>query len=201
MIGLISRTISPSSVHSRRSTPCVAGWCGPRLMVRSSVSGASGIPASVPTTGASMPGVKAEDSTSRSGASSPLWPFPRSVIPARQLPLVEGEEDGLAAHREVASLREALVVLGHQDAAEVRVALEDDPEHVVDLTLLEARRREEVDDRGHSRMVHRHPGLDVQAVGPLHREQLIVHAESRLVGEVVAAVEAGKEPPGLLVSA
>ena len=36
MIGLMSRTTSPSSVVSRRSTPCVAGWCGPMLIVKSS---------------------------------------------------------------------------------------------------------------------------------------------------------------------
>ena len=29
MIGLTSRTTSPSSVTSSRSTPWVAGWCGP----------------------------------------------------------------------------------------------------------------------------------------------------------------------------
>src|ERR1044072_7967221 len=40
MIGLRSRTISASSVTSRRSTPCVAGWCGPMLRVSSSRSGA-----------------------------------------------------------------------------------------------------------------------------------------------------------------
>ena len=36
MIGLMSRTTSPSSVAIRRSTPCVAGWCGPMLSVSSS---------------------------------------------------------------------------------------------------------------------------------------------------------------------
>src|SRR5665213_2539454 len=37
MIGLRSRTTSPSSVTSSRSTPCVAGWWGPMLRVRGSV--------------------------------------------------------------------------------------------------------------------------------------------------------------------
>ena len=36
MIGLMSRTTSPSSVVSSRSTPWVAGWCGPMLSVNSS---------------------------------------------------------------------------------------------------------------------------------------------------------------------
>src|SRR6476646_4741228 len=126
MIGFISRMYSPSIVQSRRSTPWVAGWCGPRLMVKSSFSGSS----SVPKTGAPVSSVSS-----------------KSLIPARHLVLVEGEQDGLAAHREVAALREALVVLGHQDAPHVRMALELHAEHVPDLALLEVGRWEEVDDR------------------------------------------------------
>src|SRR3954452_7813833 len=113
MMGFISRMYLPSSVHIRRSTPCVAGWCGPRLIVKSSFSGSSAVP-------------KTASSTSPLGLiRSP------SLIPARQLVLVEGEEDRLAAHREVAALRMADVVLGHQDPARVRVIVEDHAEHVV----------------------------------------------------------------------
>src|SRR4051794_25170328 len=108
MIGLTSRTSSPSSVVSSRSTPCVAGWCGPRLIVKSSSSAvrSASVWASVPTTGS----IVTERSRSRYGVLS------GSVIPARQLALVEGEQDRLAAHREVPALGEALVVLRHQDA-------------------------------------------------------------------------------------
>src|SRR5918994_4296329 len=127
MIGLTSRTTSPSSVVISRSTPCVAGWCGPKLMVSSSSWRSPSTTASVPETG--------------------------SVIPARVLALVEGVEHGLAAHREVAPLREALVVLRHQDAARVGVAFEDHAEHVVDLALLVVGGGEEVDDRGQARVV------------------------------------------------
>ena len=42
IIGFMSLTISPSSLHSSRSTPWVAGWCGPRLSVSSSCSPSSG---------------------------------------------------------------------------------------------------------------------------------------------------------------
>ena len=45
MIGLRSRTTSPSSWTTSRSTPCVAGWCGPMLIVISSVSGSMSISA------------------------------------------------------------------------------------------------------------------------------------------------------------
>src|SRR5436190_24306485 len=99
MIGFISRMYSPSIVHSRRSTPCVAGWCGPRLIVKSSLSGSSSVP-------------KTASSTCPLGLIRSA-----SLIPARHLVLVEGEQDRLAPDREVAPLRIALVVLGHQDAA------------------------------------------------------------------------------------
>src|SRR5215218_11222198 len=121
MIGLTSRTSSPSSVQNRRSTPWVAGCCGPMLTVKSSVSGSS-----------SSTGVSAVPVI---GSSSSEWTIGGSVIPAGQLVLVEGEQDGLAAHREVAPLREALVVLGHEDPPQVRMPLEHDAEHVEDLSL------------------------------------------------------------------
>src|SRR4051794_10070314 len=56
-----------------------------------------------------------------------------------------GEGDGLAADREVASLRPADVVVGHQDPGQVRVAAEGDAEEVVGLALLGLGGGEEVD--------------------------------------------------------
>ena len=55
MIGLTSRTTSPSSVVSSRSTPWVAGWCGPMLIVKSSslLLRSASVTASVPATGGS----------------------------------------------------------------------------------------------------------------------------------------------------
>src|SRR5919199_955320 len=163
MIGVSERTVSPSSVRSRRSTPCVAGWCGPMLIVKSSVSGSS----SVPKTGA--PGVSVRSSvtersrsrygTSSAGSRSTPVAGASLLIPARHLVLVVGEEHLLAAHGEVASLREALVVLRHEDPAGIRVAVEEHAEHVVDLALLEVRPGEEVDDRRHGRRVDAHARL------------------------------------------
>src|SRR5918999_2140145 len=191
MIGLTSRTTSPSSVVRRRSTPCVAGWCGPKLMVRNSSWRSPGTTASVPETGSSpIRSMVTERSRSRYGTLTGS----KSVIPARVLALVEGVEHGLAAHREVAPLRVALVVLGHQDAAQVGVALEDHAEHVVDLALLVVGGGEQVHDRGQPRVLGAEAGLHVEAVGALHREQLVVHAEARLLGEVVAAVDAHQRP-------
>src|SRR3954468_21772386 len=161
MIGFISRMYSPSIVHIRRSTPCVAGWGGQGLIVKSSLSGSSSVPKT----------------------ASSIWPLgwirSWSLIPARHLVLVEGEQDRLAAHREVPPLRIALVVLRHQDPAHVGVAFEDHAEHVVGLALLEVSRRVQVDDRRH-RLAVADPQLHVQAVESLHREQLVVDPESRL---------------------
>src|SRR5919106_51894 len=164
------------------------------LIVKSSSWTSPSVAASVPETGSSPSrSIVTERSRSRYGTRV------GSVIPARVVVLVEREEDGLAAHREVAPLGEALVVLGHQDAAEVRVSLEDHPEHVVDLALLEVRRWIEVDHAAEARLVDAETRLHVQAVGSLHREQLVVHAEARLLGQVVTAMEAHEERPGLVV--
>src|SRR4249920_270675 len=59
-------------------------------------------------------------------------------------PLVVGEGHRLAADGEVATLRPANVVLGKQDPRQVWMALEDDPEEVEGLPLLELRRREKL---------------------------------------------------------
>src|SRR3954451_10962234 len=155
MSGVSSRTYSPSSVTSRRSTPCVAGWCGPMLSVKSSVSGCSSVPDSG-ASGWSSRSIVIERSRSRYGT---LVGSGVLVIPARLLVLVEGEDHRLAALREVAPLGVALVVLRHEDPAHVGMALEHDAEHVEDLALGEVRARPEVGDRGHARLVDTHPRL------------------------------------------
>src|ERR1700745_1926960 len=98
MIGLTSRTTSPSGVVSSRRTPGGAGGGGAMLIVKSASCGSSPIGSIV-----------TERSRSRYGTLS------GSVIPARQLVLVERVEDRLPAHRAVATLREAHVVLGQED--------------------------------------------------------------------------------------
>src|SRR3954470_3689199 len=187
MTGFISRTYSPSSVHIRRRTPCVAGWCGPRLIVNSSFSGSSCVPKSgastSPVAWMSSPGCE----TFSSGRSTETRSS--SLIPARHLVLVEGEQDRLAPHREVAPLRPALVVLGHQDPPHVWMPFEDDAKHVEDFPLLEVRGWIEVDDRRHGLPVA-HAQLHAQAVDALHREQLVVDPEARLFRPVVVAVHA-----------
>ena len=103
------------------------------------------------------------------------------------------EQDGLPTDREVAALRVALVVLRHEDAAEVVVAVEDDAEHVEDLALLVVGRRPLGRHARDVRRVERHARAHGDAIDLVHVEQLVVHAEARLLREVVDAVDGGEE--------
>src|SRR2546423_15072207 len=103
-------------------------------------------------------------SRSRYGTASgflPSW----SLIPTRTVVLVEGEDHGLAADREVAPLGEALVVLGHEDAAVGGGVAGPHPEHVVDLALLEVRAGPEGADGPGLRVVHPPARLHPQPLG------------------------------------
>ena len=82
----------------------------------------------------------------------------RSFEPPRDFALVAGEDHRLAAHREVAALRPADVVLGHQDPPQVGMAAEDDPEEVVDLALVELGGGEERDAAVDLRQLRRRRG-------------------------------------------
>src|ERR687896_529608 len=115
----------------------------------------------------------ASGSPSGSAAVPAIGSSGGSVIPARELVLVEREQDGLAAHREVAPLRVALVVLGHKDAAQVGMALEDHPEHVEHLALLVVGGGEEVDRRRQRRVLDADARLDAEAGHAPPREELV----------------------------
>ena len=113
-----------------------------------------------------------------------------------------GEDDGLAADREVAALRPADVVLGHQDPAQVRVAAEHDPEEVEGLALLEVGGREELDAGVDLRQRVARPGsasiaLTRRRSTAVAVQQLVVDAEARLGRQVVGDVQAGEEAVAL----
>ena len=111
----------------------------------------------------------------------------------RDLAFVVGEDHRLAADREVAALRVALVVLGHEDAAQVGMPVEHDAEHVVDLALLVVGAGPDVDDGVDVGAFGVHAHLDGDPVDLLHVEQLVEHPQPRLVGVVVDAVKARQE--------
>jgi hypothetical protein len=98
------------------------------------------------------------------------------------------EEHRLAAHREVAPLGEAFIVLGHEDPAQVGVAIEDDAEHVVELPLLVVGGRPVGGDRLDVRRLGVHAQLHRHAVHGAHVEQLVLHSEARLLGVVIHSV-------------
>src|SRR5688500_17092069 len=104
-------TVSPSRVSRRRSVVCVAGCCGPKLSVQRY---------SWPPSGAAA-------STISRGIAHRLAFGPRDDGEVVPLPA--------AAERVVLAHGERRELLGHEDAAQVRVAGEDDPVHVEDLAL------------------------------------------------------------------
>src|SRR5438552_4109518 len=144
MSGTALTTVSPSRVRMRRRVVWVAGCWGPKLRVqRYSLS---------------VPWLRAAASRLCSMASAIFKGMASSVVssrPANRLrqrpggasaaPLVEirsalRPRDGrevvplaAAAQRVVLAQREGGVLVRHQDAPQVGVALEDDPVHVVHL--------------------------------------------------------------------
>src|SRR5712691_6525275 len=116
MSGTALTTVSPSRVRMRRSVVCVAGCCGPKLSVqRYSLSVPSRAPASIISTGMTI--LVTDESALRPRDHRQVVAF---AAAAQRVVLPQGEGGEL---------------LRHQDAAQVRVAVELDAEHVVDLAL------------------------------------------------------------------
>src|SRR2546426_5638684 len=116
MSGMASFITSPSARTTKRSTPCVEGCCGPMLRVMSSVA---------------RPPSRVSRCTS---TSNPARPISASRL---QQALPRGRDAViLLGLDEVLAQRMPRPVLRHEDAAEVRVALEDDAEQVEHLALL-----------------------------------------------------------------
>src|SRR6187399_1147171 len=88
-----------------------------------------------PSEGSSTSGATPRSVTNGSSRrlSSGVIRCPASLVPPRRLDLVVREQHRLAADGEIAALRPADVVLGHQDPPQIRVVAEDDAEEVVDL--------------------------------------------------------------------
>src|SRR5919197_3380346 len=116
MSGMASFMTSPSARTTKRSTPCVEGCCGPIERVMSSVA---------------RPPSRVSRCTSTSNPASPIASLGlQQALPRRRDAMV------LLGLDEVLAQRMPRPVLRHEDAAEVRVALEDDTEEVEDLALL-----------------------------------------------------------------
>src|SRR5581483_1548920 len=149
-MGLVRRTVSPCSSSMRRSTPCVDGCCGPMLMIIVSSS-----PGSVELNSAASVSERRSTAPISRSSSSALLPlrgasswrpsYVSAASPPRtssRSPVVVSagildplELHGDAADRVVLAQRVAEPVLRHEDAGEIGMAVEADPEHVVRLAL------------------------------------------------------------------
>src|SRR6185312_10203761 len=119
---------SPSISSTRRSTPCAAGCCGPKFMVKLRIS-ATGFP----HRRIGQRGIVAIVVTDDLGHQDPRFDADRLV---HHTPLLR-----IVAHLHIAGEREVLAermadeaVIGEQ-AAQVRVTLEQNAEHVEGLAL------------------------------------------------------------------
>src|SRR5947207_9993067 len=175
MIGLQRRTVSPSSSSMRRSTPWVLGCGGPMLMiiVSSSETSTSTSVCDTPRRTAPCSRARALSPVSLRGliscapsSVSAVRSVMRSPRPRGFLELHGDPADGIVLAQGV-----ALPVVGHQDAREVGVALEDDPEHVVDLALHRLAPGEQLKQRRQRRLEFWHlaPDADTLAVLPVER--------------------------------
>src|SRR5690242_11480424 len=159
----------------RRSTPCVDGWCGPKLTVSISPPKAPVAVSRVMVTPWAMVSVIA----SRLG-----WRrLPRLVL-FREL-------HHLAADRIVPPQRVADPVVGHQDAGQVGVADELDAEHVERLALVPVGGRKKVADGIDARRIAVDEGPHTDLLPGVEVAQLVDDLEARrplrprAVGEVV----------------
>src|SRR3954470_22216393 len=129
--------VSPSSVTTNRTVPCIAGWEGPRLTVIgaegrscSNASGSSGSRCSV--IGARIHVLAADVRLAhRNARSARTGPGAANQVGEVEL----GHQRLPLAHRIVLAQREALELGVHQEALQIRVPFEIEPEHVVEIAL------------------------------------------------------------------
>src|SRR4051812_10900338 len=137
---MASTMVSPSSVTTRRTVPCMAGWEGPRFTVinddGSSASSESGSGALGSCAGSVIgvgvhvapPHVRLAHGHARAAGARTRTAHEvgKVLLLHQRLPL---------AHRVVLAQRVSLELGVHEQALEVRVAGELDPEHVEDVAL------------------------------------------------------------------
>src|SRR5690348_10642363 len=189
MCGSALVMISPSISSTRRSTPCAAGCCGPKFMVRFWISGIFGD---------LLEGLVVARVMADHARHQHAWRNAHRLVHHPLLLRV-------VAHFHVAGQREILAermpheaVIG-EDAAQVRVAVEEDAVEVEGLPLEPGGGSPDGDQRGH------HGRLAALAVDPqadalvaAHGQEVIDHREAALgqgggLGQTAAraAAEAG----------
>src|SRR5262245_58087795 len=154
--------LSPSSRRLNLMVPCDAGCDGPIWISISSVAGS--------------------DSRKRDGVSAPGAFAMRSD----SAPRGPGVHDRVALGHERLALRDGVVpaqrvadeLRVHEDASQIRVAVEADAEHVPGLALGPDRALPEAGSRGDDRVVLGDRGLDADAVVESERVELVDHLEA-----------------------
>src|SRR6266852_5287391 len=137
MTGRTSRTISPSSSSTSRSTPWVEGCWGPMLMVMRPLS-------------ASSSSTKAPWERSSNVDSTRCFFMNASPsMPWREVLVLDGD----LPHRVVLPQGVALPLVRHEDARQVGMALEDDAEQVVGLAFVPVGPGPDAGHRGDPRRV------------------------------------------------
>ena len=163
MTARIPATVSPSRSTTRRRTPCVDGWFGPKLTRRMSSRRC-------------FSGIDLEDR--RHGLRDA-----RSLVDARRRKdrhqSSSEKRTGSPPERIVLAERMSLPVLGHEDADEVRVALEADPHHVEGLALEPVGGRPDGED-ARDRLAVVEPHLDTQRAPVRRHAQQVVRDREAL---------------------
>src|SRR5262245_4546339 len=133
MVGDDDRTISPSSVNTSRSTPCVLGCCGPMLTVMVSVRS--------PDSWSFSTGTMASAT-----AGQPIAFDVGRKLFLRHLQGLSQVRGAANLHRRILPEREALPVFGHQETPRIGMTVEDDAEQVPDLAFEPVGRRPDAAD-------------------------------------------------------
>src|SRR5574341_68048 len=201
MTGSASSIISPSSVTITRSTPWVAGCCGPTLSVMSCVWSAR---SALSLTMMPMPVPSAAWKAAPAGAVSACWagplplpPWLCSMVATVLLPWFLGPGPDLrlpGQQGEFLAQWVALELLRQEQLGEVGVAVEAHPEQLGRLALMPVGPRPQVVEGGQVPALARHHRAElhmVPMVGGVHVQH---HAEARVL--LVDAAEEVEEVAG-----
>src|SRR5215467_14676642 len=148
MSGMADVIVSPSSSSSNRSTPCVDGCCGPMLRVMR----------------------RSPDEASASGSAV--------AIGLRGSSLMIRRSYSVAGHRVVFPQRMSFPIIWHQDAPQIRMIPELDPEQVECFPLKPVGRAPDTGNRVDFRILAAQPALQPQTLVTSDRLQVIDHLEA-----------------------
>src|SRR5437588_1115806 len=159
MSGSASRTISPSSFSRTRSTPCVLGCWGPMLSSIQSV----GDSCSGPNGSCVGPGPNGSCAGPGPNGSCAMRVSATDRVGLQPFELLVTEDDRLAEGYVILAQRMAFPALRHQQPAQVRMAIELDPEKVPSFPFVPVGSRPDLRQGRHVRLGHRRRRLDADA--------------------------------------